>query len=58
MKALWLPYAVVLRAAGGAVVELVQPAGPPSRSRPPPRYGFQTPGPEGATLTVWSEVLP
>jgi catechol 2,3-dioxygenase-like lactoylglutathione lyase family enzyme len=75
----------VLRAAAGAYVELVEPAEPPQRGRPPPlafeveaesavdeyaarlaaerpphryprgHYGFETPGPAGATIMVWSE---
>jgi catechol 2,3-dioxygenase-like lactoylglutathione lyase family enzyme len=81
----------VLRAAGGAFVELVEPAGslgrgrPGRRRAPPPlafevdaastvdeyaarlaserpphryprgHYGFETPGPAGATIMVWSE---
>jgi catechol 2,3-dioxygenase-like lactoylglutathione lyase family enzyme len=75
----------VLRAAAGAFVELVEPADPPVRGRPPPlafevdaagtvdeyaarlaaerpprryprgHYGFEAPGPAGATIMVWSE---
>lgn len=70
----------VLRAARGAVIELVEAAGP---ARPPPlafevdavsavdayarrlhgtphryprgHYGFEVPGPAGATVMIWSE---
>jgi catechol 2,3-dioxygenase-like lactoylglutathione lyase family enzyme len=70
----------VLRAAEGAVIELVEAVGPP---RPPPlafevdgvravdayartlggtphryprgHYGFEVPGPAGATIMIWSE---
>jgi catechol 2,3-dioxygenase-like lactoylglutathione lyase family enzyme len=76
----------VLRAAAGAFVELVEPAGGGARQHSPPplafevdgdgavdgyaarlgaerpprryprgHYGFETPGPAGATIMVWSE---